>query len=67
MCASLLGPVKDSELHIVDVTVVPAKQCEAKLKTSQNLGKYFILNEGFSCALPPTPTDLCKVSIVLST
>ncbi|KAG8300395.1 hypothetical protein J6590_077516 [Homalodisca vitripennis] len=58
---ALQGPVQGSDLHTVDVMVIPSRQCEAQLKTSQNLGKYFILNEGFSCALPPSDSDLCKV------
>uniref|UniRef100_A0A1B6KRD9 Peptidase S1 domain-containing protein n=1 Tax=Graphocephala atropunctata TaxID=36148 RepID=A0A1B6KRD9_9HEMI len=58
---ALQGPVQGSDMNTINVMVIPAKQCEAKLKTSQNLGKYFILNEGFSCALPPSPSDLCKV------
>jgi len=57
---ALSGPVQGSDMHKVDATVLPSKTCEAQLK-STSLGKYFILNEGFSCAVPPSPSDLCKV------
>lgn len=50
-----------SILHKVPVTIVPKDQCENNLKQT-HLGKYFKLNEGFSCAAPISEAELCKVS-----
>lgn len=58
----LKAPIPGSVLHKVDVTFIPEDTCESNLRTT-NLGKYFILNKGFSCALPKNPSDLCKVDV----
>ncbi|XP_039291082.1 trithorax group protein osa isoform X2 [Nilaparvata lugens] len=58
----LKGSIPESVLHKVDVKFIPEDVCESKLR-STNLGKYFILNKGFSCALPKNPSDLCKVDV----
>ncbi|XP_075232343.1 uncharacterized protein LOC142330774 [Lycorma delicatula] len=59
---ALRGPIPNSILHKVDVFFMDNAKCEETLRGT-HLGKYFILNKGFSCALPKTSSDLCKVDV----
>ncbi|XP_024086335.1 glutenin, high molecular weight subunit PW212-like isoform X2 [Cimex lectularius] len=51
-----------SSLNKVPINITPKDECEQSLKKT-HLGKYFILNEGFTCAAPFNENDLCKVDI----
>ncbi|KAJ4444116.1 hypothetical protein ANN_05905 [Periplaneta americana] len=60
---ALQGNVAGSILHQVPVKLIPHATCEDSLRQS-HLGRYFILNPSFQCAVPTAPTqDLCKVDV----
>ncbi|XP_023713703.1 nascent polypeptide-associated complex subunit alpha, muscle-specific form isoform X4 [Cryptotermes secundus] len=60
---ALQGNVPGSILHQVPVRLIPHSTCEDILRQT-HLGRYFILNPSFQCALPTAQSqDLCKVDV----
>ncbi|PSN51774.1 hypothetical protein C0J52_05279 [Blattella germanica] len=58
---AIQGNVPGSILHQIPVQLIPHNTCEEKLRQT-HLGRYFILNPSFQCAVPAGPSqDLCKV------
>lgn len=51
-------------LKTIPVQVFPYNDCEVKLKNTY-LGKYFVLNDSFSCVSTPTDDELCTVCYIL--
>jgi hypothetical protein len=60
-CCVITGNIPGSILHQIPVRLIPHSACEDTLRQT-HLGRYFILNPSFQCAVPTSPSqDLCKV------
>lgn len=60
----ILFPFSET-LQTIPVQVFTYKDCEVKLRNTY-LGKYFILNDSFSCVATPAESELCLVRIIYS-
>lgn len=58
----ILFPFSET-LQKIPVQVFTYKDCEVKLRNTY-LGKYFILNDSFSCVATPAESELCLVRII---
>ena len=66
-CYVVTGNIPGSILHQIPVRLIPHSTCEDTLRQT-HLGRYFILNPSFQCAVPTTSLqDLCKVGHILLT